>query len=87
MRPVRSTTVSSSSTPGAHQVDPALAESWTISEDGKTLTFKLRPGVKFHSGVNGFTPTRDLTAEDVIWSFEPQVEAGTSLRQGLGRLL
>ncbi|MFO1120758.1 MAG: ABC transporter substrate-binding protein [Hyphomicrobiales bacterium] len=55
--------------PGGTNVVPALAESWTISEDGKTLTFKLRSGVKFHSGVNGFTPTRDLTAEDVIWSF------------------
>jgi len=49
--------------PGGTNVVPALAESWTISEDGKTLTFKLR------SGVNGFTPSRDLTAEDVIWSF------------------
>ena len=87
MRPVRSTTSSSSSSPARTSVVPALAESWTISEDGKTITFKLRTGVKFHSGVNGFTPTRDLTAEDVIWSFEPQVEAGTSLRKGLGRLL
>ncbi len=55
--------------PGGTNVVPALAESWTISDDGKTLTFKLRSGVKFHSGVNGFTPHRDLTAEDVIWSF------------------
>ena len=54
------------------KVEAALAESWTISDDGKTLTFKLRPGIKFHSGVNGFTPTRDLTAEDVIWSFDRQ---------------
>jgi dipeptide transport system substrate-binding protein len=59
-------------TPGTTQVEPGLAESWTVSEDGKTITFKLRPGVKFHAGVNGFTPTRDLTAEDVIWSFERQ---------------
>jgi len=61
--------------PGTTEVEPALAESWTVSEDGKTITFKLRPGVKFHSGVNGFTPSRDLTAEDVIWSFERQWKA------------
>jgi dipeptide transport system substrate-binding protein len=56
--------------PGETAVEPALAESWTVSDDGKTLTFKLRKGIKVHSGVNGFTPTRDLNAEDVIWSFE-----------------
>ncbi len=56
--------------PGGTATEPALAESYEISDGGKTITFKLRAGVKFHSGVNGFTPTRDLTAEDVIWSFE-----------------
>ncbi|MFO1336735.1 MAG: ABC transporter substrate-binding protein [Burkholderiaceae bacterium] len=56
---------------GSTQVEPGLAESWTISDDGKTYTFKLRKGVKFHS-VAGFTPTRDFNADDVVWSFERQ---------------
>jgi dipeptide transport system substrate-binding protein len=37
-----------------------------------TITFKLRSGVKFHAGVNGFTPTRDFNADDVLFSFERQ---------------
>ena len=40
---------------------PGLAESWTISEDGQTITLKLREGVKFHSG-------NPLTSEDFVWS-------------------
>jgi peptide/nickel transport system substrate-binding protein len=44
-------------------VTPQLAESWTISPEGKTYTFKLRRGVKFHNG-------RELVAEDVKYSYE-----------------
>jgi dipeptide transport system substrate-binding protein len=58
--------------PGTTTVKPALAESFDVSADGMVITFHLRKGVKFHSGVNGFTPTRDLAAADVIWSFERQ---------------
>jgi dipeptide transport system substrate-binding protein len=56
---------------GTTNLQPALAESWEISDDGLEYTFHLRPGVKFHT-TDGFTPTRDLTADDVVFSFERQ---------------
>jgi peptide/nickel transport system substrate-binding protein len=46
---------------------PMLATSWTIGRDGKTVTFKLRQGVKFHDG----TP---FNAEAVKYNFERMVD-------------
>ncbi len=46
-----------------NQVQPILAEKWDVSEDGKTYTFTLKKGVKFHSG-------REVTADDFKWSIE-----------------
>ncbi|MBD3804220.1 MAG: ABC transporter substrate-binding protein [Thioclava sp.] len=57
--------------PGTTEIEPGLAESWDVSEDGLTYTFHLRQGVKFHS-VDGFSPTRDFNADDVIFSFDRQ---------------
>lgn len=57
---------------GTTEVEPSLAESWDVADGGKTITFKLRKGVKFHSGVNGFKPSRDFNADDVLWSFNRQ---------------
>ncbi|MHA1564206.1 MAG: ABC transporter substrate-binding protein [Alphaproteobacteria bacterium] len=56
---------------GGTNIVSALAESWETSEDGLTYTFKLRPGVKFHSS-DTFTPSRDFNADDVIFTFERQ---------------
>src|ERR1700722_13598480 len=57
---------------GTTEVTSDLAEKWEVSEDGKQITFHLRKGVKWHSGVNGFTPSRDFNADDVLWSFNRQ---------------
>ncbi len=53
---------------GTTNIVPALAESWTVSPDGKVVTFKLRRGVKFHSNAN-FKPTREFNADDVLFSW------------------
>jgi peptide/nickel transport system substrate-binding protein len=45
------------------KIVPGLAESWSTSEDGKTITFKLRPGLKFPSG-------RPAAAQDLAWSMQ-----------------
>ncbi|MGL4957737.1 MAG: ABC transporter substrate-binding protein [Plesiomonas sp.] len=61
-------------TRGTTQLEPGLAESWTVSEDGKVYTFALRKGVKFHSN-KLFTPMRDFNADDVVYSLMRQKDA------------
>jgi dipeptide transport system substrate-binding protein len=56
---------------GGTKTVPGLAESFTVSDDGLTYTFKLRQGVKWQ-GSKTFTPTRDFNADDVVFSFERQ---------------
>ncbi len=51
------------------KIEPEVAESWTVSEDGKSLTFKINPKAKFWDG----TP---VTAHDVKWSFDRAVSLG-----------
>jgi len=51
------------------KIEPEIAESWTISEDGKALTFNIRKDAKFWDG----TP---VTARDVKWSLDRAVSLG-----------
>lgn len=43
--------------------EPAVAESWTMSEDGKTYTFKIRNTARWSNG-------DEITAEDFVWSWQ-----------------
>jgi peptide/nickel transport system substrate-binding protein len=57
------------------QVQPDLATSWEATEDLKTWTFHLRPGVKFHNG-------KPFDASDVVFTFKriQDKEVGSVLR-------
>ncbi len=58
-------------------VQPALAKSWTISDDGLTYTFSLHQGVKFHDGT-------DFDAADVRFSLRrAQAEDSTNAQKAL----
>jgi oligopeptide transport system substrate-binding protein len=52
------------------KIVPDLAESWTVSDDGLTYTFKLRNGIKFSDG----TP---ITAGDFVWSLVHSLDPNT----------
>ncbi|MCB1757775.1 MAG: ABC transporter substrate-binding protein, partial [Gammaproteobacteria bacterium] len=58
---------------GTTNIVPALAESYSVSDDGLEYTFNLRKGVKFHT-TDDFTPTRDFNADDVVFSFMRQFD-------------
>ena len=52
------------------EVQPDIASSWTISEDGKSYAFKLRDDVKFHKhSIFGKDSTRNVVAKDFEFSF------------------
>ncbi|MEK7848234.1 MAG: ABC transporter substrate-binding protein, partial [Chloroflexota bacterium] len=54
---------------------PDLAERWEVSQDGKTLTFYLTRGVKWHDG-------KPFTADDVVYSVEKMVDPKRSAIAG-----
>ena len=58
---------------GGTRIEPGLATRWEITPDAKTFTFTLRRGVKFHR-TPYFTPTRDLDADNVIFTFARMID-------------
>lgn len=64
------------------EIVPGLAESWSVSEDRRTITFRLRRGVQFHHG-------RELTTEDVKYSIERILtpETGSPFIRSFDRLV
>src|SRR3990172_7557216 len=67
------------------KVQPDIAQSWEVSNGGKTYTFTLRDDVVFHTG-----NTRRVTAEDVKYSIEraaDPVNASPTVRASLGNIV
>ncbi|MHA6313360.1 MULTISPECIES: dipeptide ABC transporter periplasmic-binding protein DppA [Pantoea] len=58
---------------GTTELHAALAEKWDVSDDGKTYTFHLRKGVKWQT-TKDFKPTREFNADDVVFTFERQLD-------------
>jgi ABC-type transport system substrate-binding protein len=56
---------------------PALAQSWEITNGGKTYTFKLRPNVKFHNG-------QVMNADDVKYSIDRVIDRRPPRRGAAG---
>src|SRR5699024_9543767 len=59
-----------------YEPQPMLAESYEESDDGQTITIKLREGVKFHNG-------EEMTTEDVVASMERWIEQSAVGRSNL----
>jgi ABC-type transport system substrate-binding protein len=59
---------------GTTEIQPCLATTWTVSPDGKNITFDLRQGVKFHDGTV-------FNASAVVFSFERQYNSSNLYNQ------
>ena len=61
---------------GTLEVEPGLAESWTISDDGKVYTFSLRQGIKFHDGSPFNADTVKFNFDRMLVNDHPYAETG-----------
>lgn len=60
------------------EIKPLLAESWEVSEDLSVWTFTLKKGIHFQKGK--FQDGREITAEDVKYSFDREIEISGMVR-------
>ena len=59
----------------AADIKPDLAEKWEVAPDGKSMTFMLRKGVKFHNG-------QEFSSKDAKWSIERMADPKTTYFAG-----
>lgn len=57
------------------EIEPCLAEKWKVSKDGKTITYYLRRGVKFHDGV-------EFMANDVLFTYQVYTDKTVNTPEG-----
>jgi len=62
--------------PPTDEYIPQLAESWVIAPDLTKITFKIRQGVPWHKGYG------DVTAEDIVWTYNNSFEEGSTGNAG-----
>jgi len=66
-------------TDSASKLAPCLASSWELSKDGKRYTLQLVEGAVFHDG-------SPMTARDVVWTMEWQLDAGGTMADVLAAM-
>jgi peptide/nickel transport system substrate-binding protein len=64
---------------GSTEVEPMVAESWSVSPDGKVWTFKIRKGIKFDDGTS-------LDAKAVKFAFERTLKIGKGPADNIGAI-
>lgn len=61
--------------PPVDEYVPSITESWTVAPDQTSITFKVRQGIPWHTGFGDFG---DVTAEDIVWTFNNSFEEGST---------
>ncbi len=65
---------------GTTKIIPSLALKWKFSNRGKRLEFTLRKDIKFHT-TSYFRPTRNMNADDVVFSIKRQLDSTHAFHQ------